>query len=1042
MSDAPAAEPRAAPLVNLSDPEVVQHLKIMREAYQNGWLPPDKAKLFERLDKEGAFGAPAAEPRAAPLVNLSDPEVVQHLKIMREAYQNGWLPPDKAKLFERLDKEGAFGAPAQPSGIMQPGGALGVPSPEPRPTQGPAMREIEIGSALALNAQQDTRLLQGYDPSVDYGTGTGWNDAINMSRSDKPAEKQAYLAKRYGPDNVFTDRGGRFVIRTPEGKMQAVEGSDFTAALKQGTASLAANPEALAGGAIGGILGAPIGGPLGATGGAAIGAAAGGAAGTAVREVGKTLAGVQRKTVPELAATIGLGGLYEAGGEVAGRLVTGLPGVAGKLFRERWAHVTPESRDLANLTLQDGGRVPIGSLAPGLGAAKMTEDVATRLGSNYTDIPNLAAVKGRLGGFVDEVMPGQRASAMEQILDPAARVSSREAGTPLIGSVRQHAAQLEGEVENIARDADRMLTQQLGQLNAISRRAAAGDLGPDVAGAITGYRRQWGHNMGMGYFRVHALAGEQPIVPAGAVRRDAQRILKSGTPDAQGNPIFRDPQFIQRLANLPDNITVLEAQDLRTRLGELAELTNMTPGVFKNDAASLRNSVNVAFRMAERVPAAAPAVRMLRRMDELYSQGIGRFEDATLNQMVIQARTGMMPNPGDVASRVLSKDNIARAREIRNMVGPDLWRRVASADWDRTIFNATDPQTGAIDARKLAVLMRQKDRDGLLELTYGPGLSREMRLYSQRLDARGGEIPADALPLDNFGHNMRAMDVATREREGFLSNNYLSELAKPGKEADEAVGFVLQPGKEERLVRALDFFGPDSREMHAIRQQALKEVMNSAIVRNDSGSTITVAGDGIERALKNWTPRQQEIMFPNDLDSDMKLLAQQIRFMFPRTTDAFGGGLAAGNIKADPLWQRIVPSAMFTVPAWIMTRPSVTRIIANGLAPSRGRGEILAKARQDVEEQILDGRIPKAIGAALLAARPTKAEMRETIRMLFRAEASGELSADDEPEPGVMSAGGASGEMMQRSTGPRAARQPIPSGLRPARDLRPSVSGP
>jgi hypothetical protein len=945
------------------------------------------------------------------------------------------------------------------------------------------MRGLEIGSDLALNVQQDMRLLQGYDPSVDYDTGTGWNDAVSMYRADKPAEKQAYLANKYGAENVFTDRGGRFVVRGPEGKLQAVEGDAFNAALKQGGARLYADLPLYAGAAGGAIAGMPLG-----PGGAVSGAIAGGALGKGAIEATKTLAGEQRKTIPELAASIGLAGLYEGAGEAGGRLVTGLAPVAGRLFRERWAHVTPESRELANLTLRSGGRVPIGSVAPGLGPAALTEDVATRLGSNYTDIPNLRAVEERLGRFVDEAMPGQRAPAMAEILDPAAAVSSREAGVPILGGVRLHVAQLEGEVDNLARDADRMLTQQLSQLSAVSRRAPArvgGDLGLDLAGGLSQARADFSRAMERGYSQIDRLVTplEKPqpqafgpnremtdealfgvpsanrgapvptapvgIVPTPTMKRAAGRILDSLPKDDAGAPIFSDARVLRalnQLRNAPDKMPLGETQRIRTILGELGEFTDMMPGVAKRDFNDLRYAVNSSIQAAARDPAAGPAIRLLRKMDETYAEGIRKFGDAQINQLVAQAKTGIMPDPGVIADKVLAPGNLSRARTMREMVGPDVWKRVASADLDNMIGpggSAVDPQTGEVIARKFATLLAAKDKSGMLELTYGPGVARQMRLFGQRLDARGGKIPADALPLDNFGHNMRAMDVAMREREGFLSNNYLSELADPKKMPDDATDFVLQPGKEERLIQAQRFFGDDSPQMAAIRQQALKEVMHSAIVRNDSGSTITIAGPGIEKAMEKWTGPQQEIMFPNGLANDMKLLGQEIRFMFPRVGNAFAGGLAAGNIGTDALIHRIVPSATFTVPAWIMTRPSVTRVIANGLAPSRGRGEILSQARQDIAEQISDGRIPRAIGTALLAARPTKAEMREVIRMLFRAEAAGQLPhPDEEPEPGVMSALGASGEMMQRSTGPRVARPPILSGLRPARDLRPSVSGP
>jgi len=823
------------------------------------------------------------------------------------------------------------------------------------------------------------------------------------------------------------------------------------------------------------------------------GAAAGGAGGKALQEAVKYAAGGMRKTVPELASSIGMAGLYEAGGEGAGQLFTRLPGMAGRFFRDRVAKVTPESRELAGQTLRSGGIVPIGSVAPGLKPAQFSENVAKRLGYDYTDDPNLAAVQRRLRGMVDEVFPPSgRAGAIEEILDPASRVSSREAGVPILGNVRQHAAQLEAEVDNLTRDADRMLNQQLSQFAAFSRRAPAGtggELGLAHAAGLSQARSDFSRSMEKGYSQVDRLVAplEQPqprgplgpnpeareealfgvpsvrdyeppvrqfpgIVPTGTMRRAAARVLDALPPDAAGNPIFSDGRVLKALHQLRDagpKMQLGHTQRIRTILGEMGEFTDMMPGVAKRDFNDLRHAVNGSIKAAELDPAAAPALRLLRKMDAAYHEGIRKFGDAEINQMVAQAKTGIMPDPGVIAEKVLAPGNLSRARTMRQMVGPDVWRRVASADMDNMLGpggSAIDPQTGQVLAQKFATLIAAKDKSGMLELTYGPRIAREMRLYSQRLDARGGTIPAEKLTPDNFGQTMRQLERANLERDTFLEKNYLSALTDPKKMPDDAVNFVLRPGKEERLEQALRFFGQDSPQMHAIQTQALKEVMGKAVVQADSGGT-TIAGKSLEDALKPWTPRQQEIMFPDGLASDMKSLAREIRFMFPRRGEEFGGGIAAGVISGLPAPARIVASIPFAVPAWIMTRPAVTRIIANGLAPSRGRREILDQAGQEVIEMMNQGRIPAAVGKSLLglatAAAPTRAETRETIRMLFRAEAAGQLpSPDEEPEPGVMSWDEASTEAGQRALLPARSRPPIPTGLRPARDLRPSVSGP
>jgi hypothetical protein len=70
---------------------------------------------------------------------------------------------------------------------------------------------------------------------------------------------------------------------------------------------------------------------------------------------------------------------------------------------------------------------------------------------------------------------------------------------------------------------------------------------------------------------------------------------------------------------------------------------------------------------------------------------------------------------------------------------------------------------------------------------------------------------------------------------------------------------------------------------------------------------------------------------------------------------------------------------------------------------------------------------------------PGKAATRETIRMIFREAALGELPhPDEEPAPGVMSRRDATTAVMGRKQAP----PPSGSQLRPSRDLRPSAAGP
>jgi len=240
------------------------------------------------------------------------------------------------------------------------------------------------------------------------------------------------------------------------------------------------------------------------------GGALGTAAGKAADEALKLVFGQQRKTLGEEVGALGQAGIEGAVGEGAGRLVSQIPGAIGRAFRKNVTGSTPETIDLARSVADVGGVAPLRSVTPGLTSGIQKQDISAKLGADWLEARNRGAVESRLRDIIGAAgkTPDEIRTEMAEILNPAARVSAREAGQPIVGAVRQHAAQLEGEVMNLARDADRMLTGQLGRLNALSRRSPAGALGEDVAGGIAQARATFSAQMQKIYSKVDELIAD------------------------------------------------------------------------------------------------------------------------------------------------------------------------------------------------------------------------------------------------------------------------------------------------------------------------------------------------------------------------------------------------------------------------------------------------------------------------------------------------------------------------------------------------------
>jgi hypothetical protein len=852
-------------------------------------------------------------------------------------------------------------ATAQPH--LPPGYTLD-PIPPPDPHQGMTHQPVQLPGGR----------MQG----VDYTTGTGFFDRMALNQASNPAEQKLYLEKKYGADKVHQDPGGRFYIMTPDTKMVAPSGGSpfqqFSAAMADPT---------MVGGTLGGVAGSAIPG-VGTAGGAVAGAMAGGALGRTVSEAWKSLVGTSASTAGEKAHEIGSAGLAMGGGEGAGRLISGIPSAAGSVFRSKVAGVTPESRQMAATIERMGGVAPIQTAAPGLASPSQKQFISAKLGEDWLAQRNTPVVQKRLQDIIrsSSLSPVERENLIRQMLDPAAAVSTTETGEPLVQAVRSKVAGMEANVSRLTADADRILNSQLSSIT--RRMAKPGSLGQDVAADLATSRQQFSEAAQKLYGPIDNIVGDQAVVPTAGIKKQATELLQS--------PLFGDPRLVPVMTNLsklPDHIKFSDAQEIRTLLNNWELSPDLAGSLPKRQFSLLRDASDAAFTAAADNPAIAPAIDMLRKADAFYAEGIKKFKNVTINQIVHDVRDGIVPNPVVVANKVLREGQLEQAQTIKGMVQPSVWERIAGADWESIVGHggsARDPQSGDIIPRRLAAEVADRKASGLLDLTYG-SRARDIELYADRVSARGGKLPPEALGLDRLGRTVRELDVSQKRLDDYLKTNYLAALAKPGPVSDDAVRFVVKPGQTERLEMARAEFGDSSPQMKAIRTQALKELLHSAVARSPTGVGQAISGTGIERALSQYTTRQQEILFPGGLAEDMRQLAREIRGMFPGMArgDMLTGAQIAGAIKNAPLLGsmraaragaitgavlgglpgfaagpggamigagagatvgaiagglaggRLVKTQYYQALAWIYSQPRVVRMLTQGLQPGPGK---------------------------------------------------------------------------------------------------------
>lgn len=859
-------------------------------------------------------------------------------------------------------------------GVMELGGDIALDAPET-----PAVQEIPNDVKLdksstpidtILNAEkpsdimrgglnraresavrQKTRLdeMMGKDPGIDYDSGLSYMDQVEMARLDNDKERRMYLESAYGPENVGLDTRGRLYVNK-EGKKVSSAGGD---AFKSLAANVIGNQNSMIGSGLGAALGfaSPV------PGGALIGAGLGAAAGENIDQIVKNLRGLQSLTPEQQYKEIASEGVLGTAGEMGGRAIAAganrlMTGRVPKLIGGQ----TPESDALTARTLEGGALPPPQSTMPEASRLKWHYDFANKTGVLPSDIEekNLAYLNNQFRGILRESgVPADKIDEVfESVINPKAAISTQQMGEDIQRAVKARQQALETISMNEMKGVDQAIDKYENHLNTLITHYKPGDLGVDVAQAITDARKMFSRAMEKPYARVDKIVGDEPLVPSTKIREQAQKIWDSLPKSADGNPVIQDSRVttvLKQLQTLGDKITFRDAQSLRTALGDLGDIKDLVPGVSKRQYGDLQNSVDVALKLAGDDPKAAAAKRLLDAADEQYAKGIRKFQDTTINKIVRDAENGLPPDPSVVAGLIAKPGYTKQAETIRELVGPDMWRQIASQDWQNLMLKAskqTADRGDVVDGRKLRNLLNQRGQ--MLDTVYGPKMASEIRQYADQLAVRDGTLPATELNPGNFRSLVESKVRADEALEKFMKEDYLSALANPKAIPEDALKIIVQPRNESRLEHAFQFFGEQSPQVAQIRKAALLDLMSKASTTAEGAAARRIDPTGLENALKQFTEKQQEMLFPNGLADDIRLVAQETKFLFPHKEGDMSAGLASGTVKALPL---PLYYATIAVPAgvqYILSRPQVIRYLALGL---RGGGE----ARQATLQLMRDG---------------------------------------------------------------------------------------
>lgn len=786
--------------------------------------------------------------------------------------------------------------------------------------------------------------------------GLSFADKVALAAHDNTEEKELYLKKVYGDKNVRREWG-----KDGDPQLVVTKGDRQIYVTKDGfgfLAETAANIPELAGMSSGAALGAEVGavgGPVGAGVGALAGAGIGAMTGHSIKEGAKAVAGTYDKTPEQLLKQTGKEGIAGVEGEAGGAIIgKGVSKLLGGHLPDFLTGATDKSRAMTGKAWEGGALPPYASVAPDARKLARIEVDAEKLTGKYArqDDRNQAYILSEVRGKLEKTgMPAPHVDAlMEQLKDPNFAFSGREAGEVVQKAVQAQGETLEHAVKTASDEVDKHLTTRLANIDHVIDSAPAGELAEDVAGMIKTAKAKFSAAASENYDKIDKMLGGKAVVPVEDIR-EAARQITSLMPKAVVSSITKEMATVGKEPlgeedavllkefgiELPPEgkIPLKDAQRIRTVLRDKGDAQALTRGVVKGDHLYLANAVDRAITRAGEDPAVAPAINALRRADEFYKDGIAKFHDTTIKQIVKSVRSGMPPDPEKIAATMLQPGQSAKVATLRKIVGEDTWKRVQSADLTNTLkYTSSVDADGkkVVDGTKLLDYLRR--RGSITKTVHGEQAAADLEELGKELAARKGELTPESLAHGNIRAALHALKIQQAALDHHLKSNLLAELADPKQTGEKVYQWIVQPGQETRVMEVARQFGENSEQMKAVRQAALEE-----LARNASLKAIDAKGNGaIVDAMNGFTKRQQQLLFPNGLAEDIRKLGETIKFIFPFKSGAVRdigmAGMHAGAVLEQPLKQRLYKQAVAAVTRMIVLHPTLARWVVMGRDPN------------------------------------------------------------------------------------------------------------
>ena len=342
--------------------------------------------------------------------------------------------------------------------------------------------------------------------------------------------------------------------------------------------------------------------------------------------------------------------------------------------------------------------------------------------------------------------------------------------------------------------------------------------GEAVVKSIQKQRVAFSERMSERYAEVDRLVGDAPIVPTAAVKQRAQDLLATMPQTSGGGVVGGKDKVLQEVMQMGDNMTVRQAQRLRTMFREASESPDLLPDMSRHDARELHKAVNEAFDNAKaRGDVPSEAVAKLRATDQVYAQGIRQF-DLPIIRAIAKDASRRTVDEDMVVDYIVRPDRVVRLRQIKALVPDKEWAKVKSAHAQKLLGDVVqgtdDPLVNVFNGKAFRDSLDKYGRDAL-EQVHGKEwvdsaykYANALMLSEKRQALSGGIVAAN---------------IALHPVKNLPQLLWIGSLAR----------IMEQPGTFKYLTEGFKF-GPQSKQAGAAVNRLLSQTM--ALARDETGS--------------------------------------------------------------------------------------------------------------------------------------------------------------------------------------------------------------